>query len=131
MPRGFIITVICNLCRASEGKTVEVPYRGDVNATILDVLGGIRSACTYTGAGKLKEMPKRTTFIRVSQQLNEVFSGGETEKLFCYHLITMLIAIQRKPLVRQVNLTTGQLKENTLIQRVAMASTDTDRCKYL
>ena len=62
--------------RASEGKTVEVPYRGDVNATILDVLGGIRSACTYTGAGKLKEMPKRTTFIRVSQQLNEIFSGG-------------------------------------------------------
>merc|ERR1712083_531166 len=63
--------------RASEGKTVEVPYRGDVNATMLDVLGGIRSACTYTGAGKLKEMPKRTTFIRVSQQLNEVFSGGQ------------------------------------------------------
>ena len=63
--------------RASEGKTVEVPYRGDVNATILDVLGGIRSACTYTGAGKLKEMPKRTTFIRVSQQLNEIFSGGK------------------------------------------------------
>jgi len=62
--------------RASEGKTVEVPYRGDVNATMLDVLGGIRSACTYVGAGKLKEMSKRTTFIRVSQQLNEVFSGG-------------------------------------------------------
>jgi len=62
--------------RASEGKTVEVPYRGDVNATMLDVLGGLRSACTYVGAGKLKEMPKRTTFIRVTQQLNEVFSGG-------------------------------------------------------
>jgi len=62
--------------RASEGKTVEVPYRGDVNVTMLDVLGGIRSACTYVGAGKLKEMSKRTTFIRVSQQLNEVFSGG-------------------------------------------------------
>merc|ERR1719436_1250000 len=62
--------------RASEGKTVEVPYRGDVNSTMLDVLGGIRSACTYVGADKLKEMSKRTTFIRVSQQLNEVFSGG-------------------------------------------------------
>ena len=58
---------------------MEVPYRGDVNATLLDVLGGIRSACTYTGAGKLKEMSKRTTFIRVSQQLNEVFSGGKTK----------------------------------------------------
>lgn len=61
--------------RASEGKTVEVPYRGDVNATMLDVLGGLRSACTYVGAGKVKEMPKRTTFIRVTQQLNEVFSN--------------------------------------------------------
>ena len=61
---------------------MEVPYRGDVNATILDVLGGIRSACTYTGAGKLKEMPKRTTFIRVSQQLNEIFSGGKLIFIF-------------------------------------------------
>ena len=50
--------------RASEGKTVEVDYRGDVEATMLDVLGGLRSACTYVGAGKVKEMPKRTTFIR-------------------------------------------------------------------
>jgi len=61
--------------RASEGKTVEVPYRGDVNATMLDILGGLRSACTYVGAGRVKEMPKRTTFIRVTQQLNEVFSN--------------------------------------------------------
>jgi len=60
--------------RASEGKTVEVPYRGDVNATMLDVLGGLRSACTYVGAGRVKEMPKRTTFIRVTQQLNNIFS---------------------------------------------------------
>lgn len=62
-------------CRASEGKSVEIPYRGDVNDTILDLLGGLRSACTYTGAGKLKELPKRTTFIRVTQQTNEVFGG--------------------------------------------------------
>jgi len=62
--------------RASEGKTVEVQYRGDVNATMLDILGGLRSACTYVGAGRVKEMPKRTTFIRVTQQLNEVFSNN-------------------------------------------------------
>eukprot|EP00112_Aurelia_sp_Birch-Aquarium-sp1_P009935 Seg2148.3 transcript_id=Seg2148.3/GoldUCD/mRNA.D3Y31 product="GMP reductase 2" protein_id=Seg2148.3/GoldUCD/D3Y31 len=60
--------------RASEGKTVEIPYRGDVKDTILDVLGGLRSACTYVGANKLKELPRRTTFIRVTQQLNAVFS---------------------------------------------------------
>lgn len=63
--------------RASEGKTVEIPYRGDVNATILDILGGLRSACTYTGASKLKELSRRTTFIRVTQQMNEVFRTNE------------------------------------------------------
>ncbi|GAB6020750.1 hypothetical protein CHUAL_003413 [Chamberlinius hualienensis] len=60
--------------RASEGKTVEIPFKGDVENTILDILGGVRSACTYTGASKLKELPKRTTFIRVTRQLNTVFS---------------------------------------------------------
>ncbi|XP_064094037.1 GMP reductase 2-like [Macrobrachium nipponense] len=66
--------------RASEGKSVEIPYRGDVNCTILDILGGLRSACTYTGAAKLKELPKRTTFIRVTQQTNEIFAGLPAEK---------------------------------------------------
>ena len=37
------------LCRSSEGKTVEIPYRGDATNTVLDILGGLRSACTYTG----------------------------------------------------------------------------------
>ncbi|XP_039298947.1 GMP reductase 2 [Nilaparvata lugens] len=60
--------------RTSEGKTVEVPYRGDVEATILDILGGLRSACTYTGAEKLKELPRRATFIRCTQQVNSCFN---------------------------------------------------------
>ena len=60
--------------RASEGKTVKVPYRGSVNETIKDILGGIRSTCTYVGAIKLKELTKRTTFIRVSEQENKIFS---------------------------------------------------------
>lgn len=60
--------------RASEGKSVDVPYRGPVEKTVLDILGGIRSACTYVGASRLKELSKRTTFVRVSQQLNESFS---------------------------------------------------------
>ncbi|XP_072168713.1 GMP reductase 1-like [Diadema setosum] len=62
--------------RASEGKTVEVPYKGDVNATILDILGGLRSACTYVGASKLKELSRRTTFIRVTQQTNNIFGNS-------------------------------------------------------
>jgi len=61
--------------RASEGKTVELPYRGDLNATVLDILGGVRSTCTYVGAAKLKELSKRTTFIRVTQQVNNIFGA--------------------------------------------------------
>uniref|UniRef100_A0A8C8ZYZ8 GMP reductase n=1 Tax=Prolemur simus TaxID=1328070 RepID=A0A8C8ZYZ8_PROSS len=59
--------------RASEGKTVEVPFKGDVEYTIRDILGGIRSTCTYVGAAKLKELSRRTTFIRVTQQVNPIF----------------------------------------------------------
>ncbi len=62
--------------RASEGKTVRVPYRGDVSATLQDILGGLRSTCTYVGARRLKELSKRTTFIRVTQQLNTIFGDG-------------------------------------------------------
>ena len=61
------------LHRASEGKTVEVTYRGDVHVTMKDILGGLRSACTYVGAAKLKELSRRTTFIRVTQQTNNIF----------------------------------------------------------
>ncbi len=60
--------------RASEGKTVEVPFRGNVEETITDILGGIRSTCTYVGASRLKELTKRTTFIRVLEQENQVYS---------------------------------------------------------
>lgn len=60
--------------RASEGKTVTVPYRGKVDATVQDILGGIRSTCTYVGAAHLKELTKRTTFIRVEEQENRTFS---------------------------------------------------------
>lgn len=60
--------------RASEGKTVTVPYRGKVDETVLDILGGVRSTCTYVGASQLKELSKRTTFIRVEEQENQVYS---------------------------------------------------------
>jgi GMP reductase len=59
--------------RASEGKEVLLACRGPVEATVQDILGGVRSACTYVGARKLKELSKRTTFVRVARQLNEVF----------------------------------------------------------
>jgi len=61
--------------RASEGKTVEVPYKGDVKHTLQDILGGLRSTCTYVGAARLKELTKRTTFIRVAEQENRVYNS--------------------------------------------------------
>ena len=59
--------------RSSEGRTALVPYRGDVDTTIQDILGGIRSACTYVGANKLKRLSKCATFIQVATQLNTVY----------------------------------------------------------
>lgn len=63
--------------RAAEGKSVDIPYRGPVQNTVLDILGGMRSACTYVGAQSLKELSKCTTFIRSTQQLNNIFSEHE------------------------------------------------------
>jgi len=60
--------------RTSEGKKVLIPYKGPVENTIKDILGGIRSTCTYVGAPELRELSKRTTFIRVTQQLNQIYS---------------------------------------------------------
>ncbi len=62
--------------RASEGKTIRMPFRGPVAETVLDILGGLRSSCTYVGASYLKELTKRTTFIRVQEQHNEWFGEG-------------------------------------------------------
>ena len=59
--------------RASEGKTVKVSYKGAVSETVKDILGGVRSTCTYVGASTLRELSKRTTFIRVLEQENQLF----------------------------------------------------------
>jgi GMP reductase len=61
------------LYRAAEGKETLVPCRGPVAGTAQEILGGVRSACTYVGARRLRELSKRTTFVRVSQQGNDVF----------------------------------------------------------
>jgi GMP reductase len=61
--------------RASEGKTVRIPYRGPLALTLLDIQGGVRSTCTYVGAAALRELSKRTTFIRVQEQENRLFNS--------------------------------------------------------
>jgi len=59
--------------RAPEGKEVRVPYRGPLEFTVQSILGGLRSACSYVGARRIKDLPKCTTFVRVSMTTNEVF----------------------------------------------------------
>ena len=61
--------------RAPEGKEVRVPYRGALEITVQSILGGLRSACSYVGARRIKDLPKCTTFIRVSMTTNEVFQN--------------------------------------------------------
>ena len=63
--------------RSSEGKCVKVPYKGKVEDTVLNILGGIRSTMTYIGAKKLKDMSKCGHFIRVNNQVNRIYSGSE------------------------------------------------------
>jgi GMP reductase len=64
--------------RSSEGKRVELALRGSIEDTLNHILGGVRSTCTYVGARKLKELSKRTTFIRVNNaaQYNTVFGDS-------------------------------------------------------
>tara|TARA_B100001093_G_scaffold505116_1_gene561958 strand:- start:503 stop:1372 length:870 start_codon:yes stop_codon:yes gene_type:complete len=61
--------------RGVEGKTVAVEYKGNVTNTLIDILSGVRSACTYVGAAKLKDLSKCATFVRVNNTHNTVFNG--------------------------------------------------------
>jgi GMP reductase len=59
--------------RSSEGKKVKIPMKNSLDSTIRDILGGIRSSCTYVGASSLKQLSKCTTFVRVNYQYNDTF----------------------------------------------------------
>jgi GMP reductase len=59
--------------RSSEGRTVQIPYRPSLDKTVLNILGGLRSTCTYVGAPTLKQLSKCTTFVPVTKQFNDVF----------------------------------------------------------
>ena len=66
--------------RASEGREVLMPYKGDINIFIQDLLGALRSTGTYIGARTLKEFPKRATFVRVNRQLTTYLEAYDTGK---------------------------------------------------
>lgn len=59
--------------RTAEGKCVTVPYKGPAEEIINDIYGGIRSACTYIGANKIKDFGKKTTFIQVNNTHNKLY----------------------------------------------------------
>ena len=61
--------------RGSEGKLVTLKHRGSVEETLIEIVGGVRSACTYIGAKRIIDMPKCSTFVRVNQQVNTVFDN--------------------------------------------------------
>ena len=66
--------------RASEGRVIRIPYRGSVEPIVRDILGGVRSTCTYVGASALKELPKRTTFVRIASgdTHNKIYEASTT-----------------------------------------------------
>jgi GMP reductase len=61
--------------RSSEGRTIKVKYRGPLKETVMDYLGGVRSACTYINAKCIKDISKCCTFVRVNRQLNNIFNN--------------------------------------------------------
>jgi len=65
--------------RASEGREVLVPYRGEVSKTIQDILGGVRSTCTYAGAQRLKHLMRCATFVKVHNQYNRTYESTTTK----------------------------------------------------
>ncbi len=60
--------------KVSEEKAVEVTFRGNLDDTVIDILGGLRSTGTWVRASKLKELIKRTTYIRVQEQENQIYN---------------------------------------------------------
>jgi len=61
--------------RACEGKEVVVPYKGPVAETIQEITGGIRSACAYVGAARLKDLSKCTTFVLCHRTHNTIYES--------------------------------------------------------
>ena len=59
--------------RTSEGRIIRIPHKGSVTNVITDILGGLRSGCTYVGANKLKNLSKCTTFVQVKSTHNPIF----------------------------------------------------------
>ena len=56
-----------------EGKVTKLESRCPVKNTVKKILGGIRGACAYIGAKRIKDMPKCATFVMVNNQYNQIY----------------------------------------------------------
>ncbi len=59
--------------KTAEGKCVKIPYKGAAEGVLLDIMGSVRSGCTYVGARRLKNYDKCCTFVRVNRTHNQVY----------------------------------------------------------
>ena len=62
--------------RGNEGRHIDLPDRGPVKNTVEDILGGVRSACTYIGARRLKDMPKCASFVTTNNVINRIYESN-------------------------------------------------------
>ena len=66
----MVVFLIIDLLKV---KKLKIPLKSSLDKTIRDILGGVRSSCTYVGAPSLKQLSKCTTFVRVNNQYNDTF----------------------------------------------------------
>ena len=60
--------------KAAEGKKVLIPLKDEsITDTIEDILGGVRSCCSYLGAFNPSQIYERSNLIKVEQQVNDKF----------------------------------------------------------
>ena len=55
--------------RTVEGKVVSSPSRGSVHKTMKDILGGIRSACTYLDCASINNLKNRRSQVITVQRV--------------------------------------------------------------
>ena len=120
--REGIVAESLNNHHAYKGKTVKVPYLESVKETVKDTLGRLQSICPCVGAGQLKQLTKRTTFVRVTEQENPVFEGIMfIQSLDMKQLWTRVAAVREQtPLVH--NITNFVVMNNTANALLALGA---------
>jgi GMP reductase len=63
--------------RPNEGRDLLIPCKGSITSILKQIQGGLRSVCTYVGAENITQLYKRTTFVRVNNQLNNSLARYE------------------------------------------------------